>query len=289
MSNNVTSEQLPDFNHPDELYKTLIKPIRDDFISGIIDQANTSDTFSPWDKDLSWKERQAPIIELKTLVKNWASNWLENLDKRNFPFIYIMNGNSDYLNDLFRRRPNIAFKKGDYSYYSKWHQRLGLHCGVLTEPAPVEDIVVSWPGYNYGDSTELDFARKCNPVRLHLDCAYLGLVEPIKTDVTGFETVAISLSKSFAIPYNRISVVFSKTELPDLEILNKIGYVNLDAVKIAVKLLKSVPHDYWWKTYSGKIAEVCQRHGLTPTKSIMFAYDKYGRRLSLAPYLREQQ
>ena len=54
-------------------------------------------------------------------------------------------------------------------------------------------------------------------------------------------------------------VVFSKTELPNLEILNKIGYVNLAAVKIAVKLLKSVPHDWWEVDPSGVVIDLIKK------------------------------
>ncbi len=288
MYDHLKSDEHRDFNHHDEFYKTLIKPIRDDFISKLIEDATIPESYSPWDKDLTYRERWDPTIELKMLVRSWASKWMQNFNKRNFPFVYIMNGNSDYLNDLFHRVDNIAFKKGDYSYYSKWHYRLNKPCQILTEPREVEDMVVSWPGYSNGDNTELDFALQCNPKRLHLDCAYLGLVEPATIDVANFQTVSISLSKSLAIPYNRISILFSKTELPDIEILNKIGYVNLSAVHLAIHLLKNIPHDYWWNTYGSNLENVCRRYELTPTKSMMFAYDKHGRRLALAPYLRAE-
>lgn len=195
-----------------------------------------------------------------------------------------MNGNSHSLDELFRRVDNIAFKKNDYSYYSQWHYRTGKPYQVLEEPRPVKDIVVSWPGYSHGDRTELDFALQCNPERLHLDCAYLGLAEPDQIDVSAFETISISFSKSLSIPYNRISVLYSKNQIPELEILNKIGYVNLSGVNLANALLEKLPHDYWWNNYGNKVEKLCANHDLTATKSILFAYDKNGRRLGLAPH-----
>jgi hypothetical protein len=284
MSDQIKADEHRDLNHPDEFYKTLIKPIRDDFISSIINEATKPETYSPWDKELHWKERWDPKEKLKRLTTKWASNWLINLTKRNFPYVYVMNGNSNSLDELFRRVDNITFKRGDYSYYSEWHNRTGKQCQILEEPRSVRDMVVSWPGYSQGDRTELDFALQCNPERLHLDCAYLGLAEPDQIDVTNFETISVSFSKSLSIPYNRISILYSKKEIPEIEILNNIGYINLSGVNLATALLEKMPQTYWWDNYGSKIEKVCTRYNLTPTKSIMFAYDKHGRRLGMAPY-----
>ena len=289
MSDELRADERRDFNHMDEVYKTLIKPLRDEFISNIIKEATTPEAYAPWDEQLSWWERWDPKEELKVLVRSWASNWLTDLSKRSFPFVYVLNGNSHSLEELFHRTNNIAFKKNDYSYYSRWHQSAGKPYQELEEPRDVDEMVVTWPGYSQGDSTEVDFALKCNPKKLHLDCAYLGLAEPATLDTSPFTTISISLSKSFSLPYNRVSVLFSKRQIPQLEILNGIGYINLSAVNLAIALLKKVPHDYWWKTYSGKIEQICNRYGLKPTKSILFAYDKYDRRIALAPYWRAEE
>jgi len=284
MSNVLKADERRDLGHIDEFYKTLIKPIRDDFISAIINEANNLETYSPWDNQFNWRERHDPIEQLKRSTTEWASNWLLGLDDVNFPHIYIMNGNSHSLDVLFGRVDNIAFKKNDYTYYSQWHKRTGKQCQILDEPQTVKDIVVSWPGYSNGDKTELDFALQCNPERLHLDCAYLGLAEPDQIDVSKFETISISFSKSLSIPYNRISVLYSKNEIPELELLNKIGYVNLSGVNLANILLEKVPSTYWWDTYGSKIEKICANHDLTPTKSILFAYNKNKKRISLAPH-----
>lgn len=289
MSDELKADEHRDYNHIDEVYKTLIKPIRDDFISAIIKEATSPEAYSPWDANLSWFERWDPGNKLKFLVRNWASNWLSNFSKRDFPYVYIMNGNSNSLDELFYRSNNLAFKKDDYSYYLRWHENAGKTHQALTEPKDVDEMVVSWPGYSQGDRTELDFALKCNPKKLHLDCAYLGLVEPSAIDASVFETVSISLSKSFSLPFNRIALLFSRREIPQLSILNNIGYVNLSAVNLASALVEQVPADYWWKKYSSKLESVCKRYNLTPSKSIMFAYDKHGRRLSLAPYWRAEE
>lgn len=268
----------------DDLYTSRIKPIRDDFVSGII-AAATVEQFSPYDKEFNWAERLGPIKRLQVTTMRWCENWLTGLDK--FPFMYVTNGNTDYLINLFNRSRSMAWKKDDYSYYQHWHAVTGRAYTELTEPAEAEDLVVSWPGYNYGNSMESDFADQCVAQRRHLDCAYLGVTEPANLDVSHYDTVGISFSKTLSIPYNRIGVCFSKTELKDLAILNKIGYVNLSGVKLATHIMNNLPSDYFWNTYGGdRLSAMCEKHGLTKTNSILIAY-KNNKRVGTAPYWRE--
>lgn len=265
----------------DELYTSRIKPIRDDFVSSIISSAS-AETFSPYDKEFNWAERIGPIKRLQITTLRWSANWLTGLEK--FPFMYITDGNTDYLINLFNRSHNIAWKKDDYSYYQHWHSATSKPYTELSEPANVDDLIVSWPGYNYGDSTELTFANQCTAKRLHLDCAYLGMVKPTNLDVSNFETVGISFSKTLSIPYNRIGVCFSKNEINDISLLNKIGYVNLSGVKLATHIMNKLPPDYFWNTYGGdRLNAMCEKHGLTKTNSILIAY-KDGKRVGTAPY-----
>jgi hypothetical protein len=265
----------------DDLYTSRIKPIRDDFISGIISSA-PADVFSPYDKEFNWAERLGPIKRLQITTRKWCADWLTGIDK--FPHMYVTNGNTDYLIGLFNRTNNLAWKKDDYSYYQHWHEITGKQYTELTEPANVDDLVVSWPGYNYGNNMEVEFANQCTVKRRHLDCAYLGVVKPTTLDVSDYETVGISFSKTLAIPYNRIGVCFSKTEIKDIDILNKIGYVNLSGVKLATHIMNNLPPDYFWNKYGGdKLSDLCKKNDLTQTDSILIAY-KNEKRIGLAPY-----
>lgn len=265
----------------DDFYKKLIKPIRDEFVSEIISSVD-SDIYSPYDKHLNWAERAIPIKHLREEFSTWSESLIFGLDQ--FPYAYIMNGNTDSLNRLFYTSNSIAWMKGDYSYYSHWHTGTGKNHKELTDPESVDDLVLSWPGYQNGDDTELNFAKNCDAKRLHLDCAYLGLTKPgAKLNVGIFETASFSFSKTLAIPYNRISILFSKKELPDISLLNKLGYVNLSGVKLATAIMKKLPATYWWEKYGNKMANLCQLNNLIPTNSILFAYDGT-KRIGLAPY-----
>jgi hypothetical protein len=284
MYNNIQkADEQRNLRSPDEFYKTLIKPIRDSYVLSLIESAS-ADEFSPYDKALNWQERVEPIKELKDEFIKFSSQWFYNLNK--FNHVYITNGNSDSLVELFRRTEHLSFIAKDYSFYSHWFSATKKSHKALENPENVDEIVVSWPGYSNGDNTELNFARQCNPKKIHLDCAYLGLTQPLDNplDALEFETISISFSKTLALPYNRIGLLFSKKPIPELAILDKVFYVNLAGVKLATKLLKNLSANYWWDTYGNKLDTICNRYNLKKTNSIMFAYDRYNRRVSLAPY-----
>lgn len=268
-----------------DFYRKLIKPIRDTYVSSVINQVDAG-VYSPYDKELSWEERTTPIAELKNSFLEWTKDSVEGLDQ--FPYMYVMNGNTDSLNVIFSNADSMAWKKGDYSYYNYWHTIQRKPYQELAEPQSVSNIVVSWPGYSWGNNDQLEFAKQCNVDSMHLDCAYLGLVKPAKIDASIFDTASFSFSKSLAIPYNRISLLFSKKEIPSLVIMNKLGYVNLSGVKLATHLLKNISPNYWWNTYSSKLDELCIKNNLRKTDCILFAYNG-DQRVSLAEYWKESE
>jgi hypothetical protein len=267
----------------DDFYSRLIKPFRDKKITEIIDSADSS-IVSPWDKDLSWLERIGPIKELRTNFQEWSKDYIFGIEK--FPHMYIMNGNTDSLNVIFNNsKGTMSWQEGDYSYYKFYHQQINKPFNALTEPEEVDDFIVTWPGYTWGNKDQLNFANKCNPKRKHLDCAYLGLTNPQNIDVSDFETVSVSFSKTLAIPFNRIGILFSKTPISSLELLNKLGYVNLSGVRLVNHILKNLEINYWWNTYGEKLKDLCSKNNLRATDCLLFGYSD-NKRISLAPYWR---
>jgi hypothetical protein len=290
MENKLTvSDEKIVLTSPDEKYKTLIKPIRDSFLDNIINNVDAS-IYSPTDVEFNWRERISPINELKKIFTEWAKDWIKNLG--DFKYVYVTNGNSESLNDLFSRTTDIAFNSKDYSYYASWHQHTKKSHRCLINPEKTNEMVVSWPGYSNGDDTELKFARECSPEKLHLDCAYLGLTEPPTEplDAVEFETVSVSFSKTLSIPYNRIGLLFSKKPIAGFEVLSKVFYVNLAGVKLATEIMKKMPVTYWWDTYGGsKLESLCERSFIKPTKCILFAYDTFERRIGISSYWKAEK
>ena len=266
------------------LYDRLIKPLRDQHIDQLI-ASMTTELWAPWDKELNFEERLVPMKQLESNTRSLAKDWINGLDK--FPYVYVMNGNSEYINMIVSTSTGtIGWHLNDYSYYPHIAGQMKKNWVGMTEPGNVDDMVVSWPGYINGDSTELDFSRLCIAKRKHLDVAYLGLVKKIEMDADDFETVGISFSKTLSIPYNRISLVFSRKEIPTLSLLNRIGYVNLSGVNLANHMLKNLNINYWWNTYGGNaLDELCLKHAVTPSNCILFGYSNK-MRIGLAPLWR---
>lgn len=264
-----------------DFYKKLIKPIRDKHLIDIVASAGPEE-YSPWDQQLNWEERLAPINQLRKNFISWSKEWLHGLE--NFPYMYIMNGNTDSLNTIFSlSKETMSWQKGDYSYYLHWHKTNNKPYNELEAPTNVTDIILSWPGYVWGNADQLSFAKKCNAVRMHLDCAYLGLVEPKSIDVSEFETASISFSKTLSIPYNRIGILFSKNEIPSLALMNKLGYVNLSGVKLVNYIMERFPLEYWWNTYSDKLDRLCKENNIKKTDCLLFGYND-NNRISLSEY-----
>jgi len=269
-------------NH--EFYRRLIKPIRDEYILSIIKQV-PSEIFSPWDKELTWDERVRPIIELRKKFTTWGKDLVSGLDS--FQYMYVMNGNTDSLNTLFTdAKHGTAWKRGDYSYYKHWHSIRTKDHKELDQPTNVPSIIASWPGYTWGNCEQFNFANECNAVHKHLDCAYLALTAPAAVDISNFQTASFSFSKTLAIPYNRISILFSKTEIESLAIMNKLGYVNLSGVRLVNHILDQLPANYWWDKYGPMLDDLCRKNNLGKTDCILFAY-KGDSRISLAEYWRD--
>ena len=265
-------------------YNSLIKPIRDRRINDLIKEVNHS-LMSPWDKELNFSERLQPISKFKDLLIDWAGGYLSGLG--DFPHWYVVNGNTEYLNHIIGfGKGTVGWKSGDYSYYPHIAQTMRRSFKSLDSPSQIDELITSWPGYLNGDSTELDFSVLCTVEKRHLDVAYLGLTPPIKVDLSPFSTVGISLSKSLAIPFNRVAMVFSREEIPTLSMMNRIGYINLSGVNLASHLLANIEPGYLWNTYHHAYQEVMESNGLRSTNCILVAYDQKGNRIGTAPFMR---
>ncbi len=266
---------------PTGIYHRLIKPLRDQRITSLI-RGIDPEFISPWDKALTFEERLVPMQGLIAKTKRMAGQSIHGLDR--FKHAYIVNGNTDYINIVSASAgQRLGWRKGDYSYYPHIASMLGREYHELDSPGELDDMIVSWPGYSLGDATELDFSRSCSVGRKHLDVAYLGLTKPITMDASDFETIGITFSKTLSIPYNRIAVMFSRSEIPTLTLMNKIGYVNIAGVNLASHLLDQIGLSYWWDTYGDRYEKICLENDLVATNCMLVAYSD-GVRVGTAPY-----
>jgi hypothetical protein len=78
--------------------------------------------------------------------------------------------------------------------------------------------------------------------------------------------------------------MFSSSEIPGLEIMNKIGYINLSGANAAIAVMKSIPVDYFYVTYRDQYESICYLQNLTPTKCILFGHDQNNNKFCTTPF-----
>ena len=260
----------------------LTKPIRDSVINQII-QSLSVEQLAPWDKAFTFAERLLPKNTLLSKFPQWVSSHFTGFDK--LAFRYVCNGNTDSLNHIFMQGKfeRVFTLDNEYTYYGYLCQELGKekivfnldNIGQIT----TRDLVcISIPNaYNGSVDDRLEIIKllQKNNIPVYIDVAYCGLTEPFVVDVQPASNTyfAFSFSKTLGIGFNRISVLYSGSAVPGLDIMNKIGYINISGINIVNRLMKQLPCDYIYNTYKDQYLPICTRLGLTPTKTILVAHD----------------
>lgn len=278
-----------------QYYNTLVKPIRDSKIKEILGNIATDKIF-PADVEFNFKERLVAKSELISTFIPWVKDFLGGLDQFNYK--YIVNGNTDALNILFMKKDfrRVCFLKNEYSYYLHMCKTLNIeHVEIETVDTNLlsntDLFLISLPASYDGSSKEkikLIEQLQHLGIPVFIDVAYCGLTEPFYLNLTSTDNTYLSFtfSKSSSLAFNRIGVMFSGSELPSLDIMNKIGYINLSGVNAAIAVMKAIPVDYFYLSYKNQYSGICQSNNLTPTKCILFGYDSNNNRFCTTPYFK---
>lgn len=264
-------------------WNKLTKPLRDSVMDNALREIPFEDSYTK-DVDFNFLER----LKIKTTMFKLFAPWVEQYFTgfEHFSNQYITNGNTEALSMLMS---NMSLEKiyilpDEYNFYNYIAKMLGKECVTVNN---VEDIttdgimLISVPASRDGDiiskQSIIDYCQS-NNVPLFVDIAYCGLTEPgkIKIQRSPNTYVAFSFSKTVGLAFNRIGIMFTNKDVPTLDIMNKIGYLNLSGAKAAIKMMRSIPCDYVYKTYKDQYANICKEHGLTRTNCILFGHDKNG-------------
>ncbi len=269
----------------------LIKPIRDDRINSIIENLEVYQT-STWDRDFTFAERLLPKQKLFYTFTNWIRNYVTGLES--FQERYVCNGNTDSINHIFMERKfNRVFTlDNEYSYYGYLCHTLGITKIVFNEDElgkiTTNDLVcITYPNsYNGKEENRSAIIKKLQErnIPIYIDVAYCGLTTPFHLDLVANENTYFSFtfSKTMSIGFNRIGLMFTGRSIPGLEIMNKIGYINLSGVHLANALMEALPCDYMYKTYSSQYENICKEMNLTPTDCILYGHDAYGQKYCIS-------
>lgn len=276
-------------------WSKLIKPLRDLEIQQIVNNLS-SELLVPYDKEFTFAERFGPINQLHLNFFRWISPSITGLVK--FPNRYITNGNTNFIDQvvLTQRPTRIVCLTGDYSYYGYLAsalkiQKVEININQLDSLRESDLFLISIPfsanGGNNDGQAVIDYCHSCN-IPLAIDIAYDSLTLPYKVNILPRENlyVGFTFSKTFGIPYNRIGVCYTGTQLAGLDTMNSIGYVNLAGVHIVNSLITKFPRNYMYSKYHEQYKKICSRLDLTPTDCILFAY-KNNERICVTEYYLE--
>lgn len=278
---------------PSSVYNKLTKPIRDSKINSIIESISPGLAF-PADVEFSFGERLKVKHELFETFIPWVKDYIEGL--RSFNFKYIVNGNSDAINMIVMERNFncVYFLKKEYSYYSHICKALDLdHCAIdeseISKVTRDDIFLISIPSSYDGTVEEkIKIVNKLQErnVKIFIDVAYCGLTSPFHLNLASTKNtyLAFTFSKTLSLSFNRIAVLFSDTSIPGIDIMNKIGYVNLAGANAAMALMKSVPVDYFYKKYNSQYEDICKNHNLKTTNCILFGHDQNLEKFCTTPY-----
>ena len=278
----ITSCEGNTMKETNPFWARLTKPIRDSVINNIIESMPVN-KLAPWDKEFTFAERLLPKNALLSKFPQWVSSHFTGFDK--LPFRYVCNGNTDSLNHIFMQGKfdRVFTLDNEYTYYGHLCQELGKEKIIFNldniEQITSRDLVcISVPNaFNGSVNDRIDIINilQKNNIPVYIDVAYCGLTDPFLVNIqpTSNTYFAFSFSKTLALGFNRISVLYSGTAIPGLDIMNKIGYINISGVNIVNALIKQLPCDYIYKTYKDQYLPICNRLGLTPTSTILVAHD----------------
>ena len=267
---NINEKQIIE---PDKL-RRFVSPINDPALREIVSRLSV-DQFAFLGNRGSVRERVSRVKAFIQIFERYAENFLVGLD--GFSHIYVLNGNTDYIHTLISRATSVQFFDSDYRYYK-------IACeGLAKERSSIGELIFSFPSWRSGADENLILAKTQSFDKRHMDIAYMGLTKMYSvTDVSEFDSVGITLSKTCAMPFNRISIMYSKQSLPHLDLLQSIGYCNLSAIEIAREVLSFLTPDFWIRKYWDWYLRLCVEHKISPTNCLLFATNDKGQRVSTA-------
>ena len=264
-------------------WNKLTKPLRDNVMDDILREMAFEDSYTK-DVDFNFLERMKVKAAMFRTFTPWVETYFTGFE--NFNNQYITNGNTEALSMVMsnNRLSRIYTLPNEYNFYGYLAKTLGKEHVIIENIDDIKNdgiVLLSVPGSRDGEIKSkqqlIDYCQS-NNIQLFVDIAYCGLTKPakIKLGKSPNTYVAFSFSKTVGLAFNRIGIMFTNIDVPTLDIMNKIGYLNLSGAKSAIKMMKGIPCDYVYTTYKDQYAGICKEKGLTKTNCILFGLDKNG-------------
>jgi hypothetical protein len=277
MKDNITREYTAEwlqYDRPQPMYSSHINKFYDNF----------------------YKENPIHTENLDEIFKNKFVEWLDSHKYSTFSGIEsfgrrdIINGCTQYIDDLYQRCGELQTFENDYKYH--WRLNPNIKYTTIETLDPTKELLISMPFPYYGDihpdmDTILDQCHSLN-IPVHIDGAWISCIKDINFnfDHPAIQTIGISLSKG-GLGGNRIGLRFArKTPTGAVTIMNDFNMNSQALVSMGIKFMNDVGPEYFWKTYGDAYQKVITDFNLAPTKAIHLARNAEGRPVGVRSLLR---
>ena len=194
-----------------------------------------------------------------------------------FPIRHIIQGCTQFIDDLYQRCGEIQTFEKDYKYH--WRLNNNIQYATIDNLDPKKELLIAMPFPYYGDIHPgmYDILDKCEDLNIpvHVDSAWISCIRDIEFDFDhpAIKTFGISLSKG-GIGGNRIGLRFARQE-PEgaITIMNNFNMNQQPLMYIGLKFMKELGPEYFWRKYEEKYFKVCKDFNLKPTKTVHLAMD----------------
>ncbi|MCB0379440.1 MAG: hypothetical protein KDD33_13180 [Bdellovibrionales bacterium] len=234
-------------------------------------------------------ELQSPI-SLESYLDHFYQ-WIGNSQRVRFSLSgawvpTLVNGTTEAFFHFYlvHSQKRLIVCKGEYPFHRdcftslgrpwSWYQPGGLQEGDFA--------ILSLPFSGNGGRhpQEKEFLQECEDknIPLLIDLSFLGLGASVDLSFLNqlhcLQSLCFSFSKQFNIGRFRIGLHWTKDPKGPLEILRQWNYHNWFSALVTQHLMENFSFDYLYNTYRDRQLEICQKHNLEPSDSILFGLDQ---------------
>lgn len=246
---------------------TKLIPIQDPFLLGL-----KKDWFNQAHRPVNYAEF---IMIADRWFKSTTLNDLQGWDT--FPCIDVIIGCTHFIESLIIKygRDGIQILPEEYAYYSL----MGIHGTAVGNLKPNIPLIISLPNWRYADIRPEwpDVLKECEAknIDIHIDFAWITAARDIVMDLShpNIKSIGMSISK-YALEWNRIGLRWSRQRTSDpITMFNHYhGDVNTNLTTCGAFMMKNIPRDYGWNTYSNDHYKLCKELNLQPSKLVHVAH-----------------
>ena len=269
--------------HP--YWTQLVKGLRDPEFDKVLSTA----------PNVSFNNNDFTLIERFKIIKKFEHSIRSKLksyvDLSQLKYSYAINGITEGLNNWICDIETLGILKNEYTYYERLanYRNIKLIDIDNYDIDSCDKVVISCP-FSYDGNTivQQNIIYQCaeKNIPILVDLGYLGTTDSFNLDISKNEKIQVvySMSKHYALPFDRIGMLWSSQEDQTLDILNQVGYVNITAIQRAQLLINNFEINHIYKTYKELSDKIMDELELKKTNCVLYGH-KENKKYCITEYL----